>query len=372
MFEKSFDNVVVKKVISEKRGACLEAINNQGEKIHMDFCGMNPALVPDGTNAYLFGNTLIFVTRWSDMTDDEKETVETCEIGLAIHPYEFVQFSIRIDNNWGDVFVNLHHCCSLFNDEEKPVERAVFIFADTHDEDYIISRDVLLPPFVQKYLQKCNKNSHSLHSVDEIKSYLELTAKADSQKDFSDYLYDLNWEKTKEFSRKARSCEPDNIPDGIYIEISGENEIINMYQHTYEPPEPEMTGEVKAYYNAARAGISEGQYNLGVCYETGDGIEQNYESAVYWYSKAAEAGHPKAQYNLGVCLYNGFGADVNYEEAAKLFRLSAQQGDMYAQYNLGVCYYMGYGVEQNSVKAAEWLTKAAEQGHPQAKAALGI
>ena len=42
----------------------------------MDFCGMNPALVPDGSNAYLFGNSLIIVTRWSDMTDEEKEAVE--------------------------------------------------------------------------------------------------------------------------------------------------------------------------------------------------------------------------------------------------------------------------------------------------------
>ena len=39
--------------------------------------------------------------------------------------------------------------------------------------------------------------------------------------------------------------------------------------------------------------------NTGVAYHTGNGVEQNDESAVEWYIKAAEKGQLHAQYNLG-------------------------------------------------------------------------
>lgn len=370
MFEKTFCNVSVKTVNAEKRGLCLEAKNTQGERILMDFCGMNPALVPDGTNAYLFGNIVIFVTRWSDMTDSEKETVETGELGLVIHPYEYVQFSLKVGRNWGDVTVNLYHCYDGLNDENAPVKGALFIFADTHDSDYIVSRTVAFPPFVQKYLQKSNVNSHKGLALDAYRGRIENAAKADRQKDYCDVLYDVIWSDTKETARKARKAEPDNVPDGIYIDIDSDNTITDIRQHECEPEVPPMSSEVQLYYKVAMEGFAEGQYNLGVCYETGDGIAQDHKQAVYWYKKAADQGHAKAQHNLGVCLYNGYGVQANHEEAAKYFLLSAEQGDMYAQYNMGVCCYMGVGVEKDIFKAVNWFQKAAEQGHPEAKRIL--
>ena len=76
MFSITSGNVTIKTIGAPKRGTCLEATNKNGEKIYMDFCGMNPMLVPDGSNAYLFGNKLIIVTRWSDMSDEEKQNAE--------------------------------------------------------------------------------------------------------------------------------------------------------------------------------------------------------------------------------------------------------------------------------------------------------
>jgi len=371
MFEKSFENVTVKKVMAEKRGCCLEAVNRTGERILMDFCGMNPALVPDGTNAYLFGNSLIMVTRWSDMSDEEKNTVETACLSLAIHPYQYVQFSLGIDGRWSDVMTTLHHCYGKLNEEDEPVKEAIFIFADTHDGDYVISRCVKLPPYVQRYLQKCNKTSHESFALDEMTHIIHARVKDDPVKDYWDLLYDVNWNETKEFSRKARGCEPDNVPDGVYLEISSDNVVTNMYLNEKKPEKEPMSKEAEMFLSLAERGIAEAQYNMGVVYETGDGVAQNFEKAVSWYRKASDQGHAKAQYNLGVCIYNGYGAEKDHEEAARLFRLSAEQGDMYAQYNMGVCCYMGDGVEKNVFAAIEWFEKAADQGHPEAKKVLG-
>ena len=41
------------------------------------------------------------------------------------------------------------------------------------------------------------------------------------------------------------------------------------------------------------------QNELGVLYQAGHGVKQDYEEAELWYRKAADAGFALAQYNLG-------------------------------------------------------------------------
>ena len=42
---------------------------------------------------------------------------------------------------------------------------------------------------------------------------------------------------------------------------------------------------------AAEKGSRTAEYNLGVCYDQGKGVEQNYELAVEWYKKSAAHGY---------------------------------------------------------------------------------
>ena len=88
------------------------------------------------------------------------------------------------------------------------------------------------------------------------------------------------------------------------------------------------------------------------------------------YRVEAEQGDAMAQFNLGLCYDNGEGVDQNYAEAAKWYRKAAEQGVALAQYNLGQCYYNGIGVTQNYAEAVKWYRKAAEQGHAMANRAL--
>ena len=54
MFNESYGELVLQTVQAPKRGYCLQASNGETE-ILMDIVGMNPMMVPDGTNAYFFG-----------------------------------------------------------------------------------------------------------------------------------------------------------------------------------------------------------------------------------------------------------------------------------------------------------------------------
>jgi tetratricopeptide (TPR) repeat protein len=75
------------------------------------------------------------------------------------------------------------------------------------------------------------------------------------------------------------------------------------------------------------------------------------------FTEAAGKGIIQAQYNLGICYASGEGTDKDLTEAVVCFTEAAKQGHVQAQYNLGVVYdEMG-----NEEKAVEWLEKAKEQ-----------
>jgi TPR repeat protein len=50
---------------------------------------------------------------------------------------------------------------------------------------------------------------------------------------------------------------------------------------------------------AAEQGYASAQYNLGVMYEYGKSVSQDYGEALIWYSKAAEQGDETAKNKLG-------------------------------------------------------------------------
>ena len=59
---------------------------------------------------------------------------------------------------------------------------------------------------------------------------------------------------------------------------------------------------------------------------------------------------------------NGQGVIQDYKTAVKWFRLAAEQGNANAQYNLAVMYANGQGVIQDNVYAHIWLNIAASSG----------
>lgn len=92
-----------------------------------------------------------------------------------------------------------------------------------------------------------------------------------------------------------------------------------------------LKGDYQAAYEEwlplAELGDAEAQYNLGVMYDEGAGIEQDLSRAAEWYRKAAEQGFVDAQINLGMLYYHGQGFTRDHDEAAKWFERAAGQGD---------------------------------------------
>ncbi len=108
----------------------------------------------------------------------------------------------------------------------------------------------------------------------------------------------------------------------------------------------------------AEQGEVEAQDNLGLMYEEGYGVLQDYAEAVRWYRLAGSSN------NLGRMYEQGHGVAQDYAEASRLYRLAAERKNSLAQYNLGRMYEQGHGVAQSYVKAHMWYNIAAEKYPP--------
>ena len=151
---------------------------------------------------------------------------------------------------------------------------------------------------------------------------------------------------------------------------------------TEETPQSSMQAAKDAYQRkdyklaaelfrkAADQGDAKAQYNLGMAYDTGQGVDQDYTLAAQWYRKAALQGLPQAQNNLGILYKQGQGVTHDYGQAVDWFLKAADQGFPQAQHNLGLAYRDGQGVKKDATQAALWLRKAAEQGDEVAQADL--
>ena len=117
----------------------------------------------------------------------------------------------------------------------------------------------------------------------------------------------------------------------------------------------ETTAPDKQLQERASAGDPNAQRELGDWYvSSGDRVE-----GVRWYRKAAEQGNADAQFTLGLSYNSGLGVPQNYTEFVRWYRKAAKQGYVKAQFNLGVSYANGEGVPQSYAEAYVWLSLAA-------------
>ena len=115
---------------------------------------------------------------------------------------------------------------------------------------------------------------------------------------------------------------------------------------------------------------------VGLMYEQGLGVEQDYALAASWYEKSVGAGDLTSGYYLGLLYAQGLGVEQDYEKAAEYFASVAASenksatGVVDAGYELARLYEQGLGVEQDIDRAIDLYEEAAENGSEDAVAAL--
>jgi TPR repeat protein len=111
--------------------------------------------------------------------------------------------------------------------------------------------------------------------------------------------------------------------------------------------------------------------NPSICFsnEASDSVWKNYElgnfeEALNGARLLASKGNHWAENMIGLSYESGRAVSQDYEEAFRWYQKSASGGDSYGQYNLGRMYESGKGVIEDRGKAAKWYMAAAKTGHP--------
>ena len=136
----------------------------------------------------------------------------------------------------------------------------------------------------------------------------------------------------------------------------------------------DMAQTIESLTKAAEQGNVHAQYDLGLCYIKGTGVEQDWEKAIYWTKKAADQGLVEAENNTGICYASEIGGHKkDTKQAVEWFKKAANHGNANSQFMLGVYYLEGLGgLDKDFYSALQWLQKAADQGQKNAIAALAL
>jgi localization factor PodJL len=113
---------------------------------------------------------------------------------------------------------------------------------------------------------------------------------------------------------------------------------------------------------ASDAGFAPAQFRLAGLNEKGDGIRKDVQTARRLYLAAAGKGHAKAMHNLAVLYAEGVDGKPDYKAASEWFRKAASRGVADSQYNLAILFARGIGVQANLAESYRWFSLAAAAG----------
>lgn len=91
------------------------------------------------------------------------------------------------------------------------------------------------------------------------------------------------------------------------------------------PPWP--TGSPLVAVLANTSGNKKAARYIGLMYEQGLGVEQDYEAAAAWYEQGVEAGDLTSCCYLGLLYKQGLGVEQDIEKAMELYKEAAEYGD---------------------------------------------
>jgi len=126
------------------------------------------------------------------------------------------------------------------------------------------------------------------------------------------------------------------------------------------------------YITADQLGLLAAKYRLGVITEFGQcGVGQSFEVAAGIYQEAADLGHSEAQCQLGGLFERGLGVEKNDALAFRYYQLASDGGLLRAKFLVADCFLNGKGVAQSVTEALKLFHQAAEAGHGFSQLVLG-
>lgn len=126
----------------------------------------------------------------------------------------------------------------------------------------------------------------------------------------------------------------------------------------YHFPETDIASALQYYQLAHEQGDDDGAYELGVIYNEGSRVEQNFERAHYWYNQAIQHSNPAAHRALANLYERGDGVKANRQKAIEQLATYAQLKDYNVDYYLGIQFLGNDVLPQNYALAHQYFATA--------------
>jgi len=143
-------------------------------------------------------------------------------------------------------------------------------------------------------------------------------------------------------------------------------------------PNVDMDEAMKEVSIKANEGNAEAQFDLGLHYANGDGVNQNFQQAFKWVKKAADQDLPMAQLLLGGLYVTGRGVEKDEGTGISYVKKAAKNGLLEAQLALAQG-YASYNEQENSMLGGQdfdaarfWLQRASDAGSLEATYELAL
>lgn len=113
---------------------------------------------------------------------------------------------------------------------------------------------------------------------------------------------------------------------------------------------------------AADQGLRFAEFQMGLAYEEGVGVERDLAQALDWFQRAADQGVAPAQWRIGMSFVRGEGRAVDPARAVAWFSRAADAGHVDGLTSLAVMYATGSGVEKDTARALSLYQQAVDAG----------
>ena len=114
----------------------------------------------------------------------------------------------------------------------------------------------------------------------------------------------------------------------------------------------------------AANGDARANYNLGVMYREGLGVDQDDVEALTYFIAAAEDGHMLGNYAVGLAFLRGRGSDIDAEAALIYLEEATLLGHALSPLKMGQVYFEGKQIEKDVVTAHFWWSVARDRNAP--------
>jgi len=154
--------------------------------------------------------------------------------------------------------------------------------------------------------------------------------------------------------------------EGRPVEIAGAAVRIKFRIDGGEIDKEELKKYVTELRETAKKGTPDGLYTAAYIGSLLPELNIRREESARWFYESAKSGFSQAQYEIGKALFRGDGCEQDTLKGLHWLNMAAEEKSTDAQYFLGISLLGSDKIQEDKPKAIQWLTKAASGHHEKA------